>query len=255
MVQFEHYGIWLDDREIRLPETDKVISILSGGMDSSIMTMLLVKYYGEGNVYPISFDYNQKQVVEISRAKALCEKIKTAEHKTFDLSILGDIAKPICANISDTDVDMPTIKDVLGDPQPVTYVPFRNMILLTLAMSYAETLGIQNVFTGLQVHDEYGYWDTTERFVLSMNDVAEQNRTHKVIIEAPFLHLSKIDELKICEAMNSIELLKHSLTCYNPDKDGKSCGKCPSCSERINAFIQTGIKDPIDYQIEIPWSK
>ena len=70
-----------------------------------------------------------------------------------------------------------------------------DMILLTLVMSYAETLKINHVFTGLQIHDEYGYWDTTERFVNSMNDVAKQNRTHMVNIEAPFLHLSKIDEL------------------------------------------------------------
>ncbi len=238
---------------IDLPDTKKVISIISGGMDSSIMTIMLAKHYGAENVFPISFDYNQKQVYEISLAQELTKELGTAEHKVFDLSILGDIAKPICANISDTDVDMPTIKDVLGDPQPVTYVPFRNTILLTLAMSYAETIKVNHVFTGLQVHDEYGYWDTTERFVKSVNDVAIQNRTHKVIIEAPFLHLSKTDELKICEQLNSISMLKNTLTCYDPDINGKSCGKCPSCSERINAFMQMSMKDPIDYQIDIPW--
>jgi 7-cyano-7-deazaguanine synthase len=253
MVEFTHDSIkFLDDRVIKLPEADKVVSILSGGMDSSIMTILLVKYYGAENVYPISFDYNQKQVVEVDRAKALCKEIKTAEHKTFDLSVLGEIAKPMCANIAGTDVEMPTIKDVLGDPQPVTYVPFRNMILLTLAMSYAETIDSNDVFTGLQVHDEYGYWDTTGPFVDSLNAVANQNRTHRVAIRAPFLQLSKIDELKICEGMDAISLLKHSLTCYNP-KDGKSCGKCPSCSERINSFMKLNLVDPIDYQVEIPW--
>ena len=240
--------------EIILPEADKVVSILSGGMDSSIMTILLVKYYGAQNVYPISFDYNQKQVVEIDRAKTLCKKLKTAEHKTFDLSVLGEIAKPMCANIAGTDINMPTIKDVLGDPQPVTYVPFRNMILLTLAMSYAETIDANDVFTGLQVHDEYGYWDTTGAFVDSLNVVAKQNRTHHVAINAPFLHLSKIDELNICKEMDAIKLLEHSLTCYNP-RDGKSCGKCPSCSERINAFMKLNIIDPIEYDIDIPWKQ
>tara|TARA_Y100000310_G_scaffold101145_1_gene99051 strand:- start:302 stop:550 length:249 start_codon:yes stop_codon:yes gene_type:complete len=81
MVEFTHDSIkFLDNRVIKLPEADKVVSILSGGMDSSIMTILLVKYYGAENVYPISFDYNQKQVVEVDRAKALCKEIKTAEH-------------------------------------------------------------------------------------------------------------------------------------------------------------------------------
>jgi 7-cyano-7-deazaguanine synthase len=240
---------------MQLPDTKKVISIISGGMDSSIMTIMLANHYGAENVYPVSFDYNQKQVYEITLAQKLTKELGTNNHKIFDLSILGDIAKPICANISDSDVSMPTIKDVLGDPQPVTYVPFRNMILLTLVMSYAETLKINHVFTGLQIHDEYGYWDTTERFVNSMNDVAKQNRTHMVNIEAPFLHLSKIDELKICKKLNSIEMLSNTLTCYDPDKNGHSCGKCPSCSERINAFMKMGMVDPIKYQIEIPWQE
>ena len=238
---------------IDLPNTDKIISILSGGMDSSIMTIMLAKHYGAENVYPLSFDYNQKQLKEISLAQKLTKELGTAEHKILDLSILGDIVKPVCANISNTDIDMPTIKDVLGDPQPVTYVPFRNTILLTLAMSYAETIKINHIFTGLQVHDEYGYWDTTERFVKSLNDITVQNRTHRVTVEAPFLHLSKKEELEICIGLNAVSMLRNTLTCYNPDDDGKSCGECPSCSERINAFIQMGIMDPIDYQIDIPW--
>jgi len=251
MVKFEHDSIVVDKKWIVLPESDKVISILSGGMDSAIMTILLVKYYGARSVYPISFDYHQKQIVELDRAAALCDRLELP-HKIFDLSILGQIAKPMCANISDSDIEMPTIKDVLGDPQPVTYVPFRNMMLLTLALSYAETMDISEVFTGLQVHDEYGYWDTTLAFVDSMNAVAKQNRTHYVTVEAPFLHLSKIEELKICKEMDAVNLLEHTLTCYNP-RVGKSCGECPSCSERINAFMKLDMVDPIEYQIDIPW--
>tara|TARA_Y100000780_G_C13637886_1_gene399225 strand:+ start:90 stop:857 length:768 start_codon:yes stop_codon:yes gene_type:complete len=254
MIQFEHDSIIVNDKEIKLPEVDKVISILSGGMDSSIMTILLVKYYGADSVYPISFDYNQKQVVEVTRAADLTLELGTQPLKVFDLSVLGEIAKPMCANISDSDIKMPTIKDVLGDPQPVTYVPFRNMILLTMAMAYAEAMDIYDVFTGLQVHDEYGYWDTTGAFVDSINAVARQNRTHYVTVEAPFLHLSKTDELNICKEMDAVNLLKYTLTCYDPE-DGKSCGKCPSCSERINAFMKVGLKDPIEYRIDIEWEK
>jgi len=147
---------------------------------------------------------------------------------------------------------MPTIEDVLGDPQPPTYVPFRNLILLSLTMSYAEVTKASHVFTGLQVHDEYGYWDTTQKFVDSINAVAAQNRTHKVEVVAPFSHLSKYQEIQICREMDKFSLLYHTISCYNP-KDGLSCGKCPTCAERIANFAKVGIVDPIEYYNPIPW--
>lgn len=236
-----------------LPQTEKnVIAVLSGGLDSSVMTMMLVTKYGRDKVSAISYDYGQKQKIELEKASNLCH-ILGIKHKIIDLSILGEIAKPICANIGGTDVKMPDIKDVLGDPQPPTYVPFRNMILLSLTLSTAEVEKASHVFTGLQVHDEYGYWDTSQRFVDGINNVASQNRTHKVEIVAPFSHLSKAQEIEICKELGFIELLKSTITCYNPNELGESCGKCPSCSERIMNFMKVGIIDPIPYSIEIPW--
>ena len=236
-----------------LPETNKnAIAVLSGGLDSSVMTMLLVEKYGPSRVSAVSYDYGQKQKIELQKAANLCS-ILGIKHKIIDLSILGEIAKPICANIGGTEIEMPDIKDVLGDPQPPTYVPFRNMILLSLTMSVAEVEKASHVFTGLQVHDEYGYWDTSQRFVNSINDVASQNRTHKVEIVAPFSHLSKAQEIEICKELDKVGLLESTLTCYNPNELGQSCGKCPSCSERIQNFMKVGIKDPIPYSIEIPW--
>ena len=171
-----------------LPNTNKnVLAVLSGGLDSSVMTMMLVEKYGADKVSAVSYDYGQKQKIELEKAANLCKTLGIG-HKVIDLGILGDIAKPICANIGGTDVEMPDIQDVLGDPQPPTYVPFRNMILLSLTMSVAEVAKASHVFTGLQVHDEYGYWDTSQKFVDSMNAVASQNRTHKVEVVAPFSH-------------------------------------------------------------------
>lgn len=236
-----------------LPTTNKnVLAVLSGGLDSSVMTMLLVEKYGADRVSAVSYDYGQKQRIELEKASNLCKTLGV-KHKIIDLSILGEIAKPICANIGGTDVAMPDIKDVLGDPQPPTYVPFRNMILLSLTMSVAEVENASYVFTGLQVHDEYGYWDTSQKFVDSINAVASQNRTHKVEVIAPFSHLSKAQEIEICKELGKVELLESTLTCYNPNILGESCGKCPSCSERIMNFMKVGIKDPIPYSIEIPW--
>lgn len=243
----------LKDALKQLPYTNKnVLVSLSGGYDSGILTMLMVEKYGPDRVVALSYSYGQKQKEELNKAAELCGKLNI-QHKILDLSILGEIAKPMCANIGGTSVEMPTIQDILGDPQPPTYVPFRNMILLSLTMSAAEVAKASHVFTGLQVHDTYGYWDTTQAFVDSMNKVASQNRTHKVEILAPFSHLSKTEELQLCIEMDKLDLLKHTLTCYNPNDKGESCGICPSCSERIKAYQNMKLIDPIPYSININW--
>ena len=244
----------LEQALAQLPDTDhNVVSVLSGGLDSTILTYILVKKYGKDRVFALSYNYGQKQKRELDMARATCNWLGVA-HKVLDLSILGEIVKDVSANIGGTDVAMPTIKDVLGDPQPKTYVPFRNMILNSLAFSFAESNKASHVFTGLQVHDEYGYWDTSQRFVDSMNAVADQNRSHKVKLEAPFSALSKYEEILIAQELGDV-VFEYTLTCYDPDADGNSCGKCPSCSERIANFAKAGIKDPIPYNIDIPWDK
>jgi len=230
---------------------NNVLVVLSGGLDSSVVTMMLVDQYGRDHVKAVTFDYDQKQKIEVLKAKELCA-VLYVKHTILDLRVLAEIAKPMSANISGTDIDMPNIKEVLGDPQPVTYVPFRNMILLSLALSHAEVQGCTKVYTGLQVHDEYGYWDTTQKFVDSMNSVATQNRQKRIEILAPFSQMSKADEIEIAIELGQFDLLKHTLTCYEP-KGVLSCGKCPSCAERIMNFMKVRRKDPIPYDIEINW--
>ena len=85
-----------------------------------------------------------------------------------------------------------------------------------------------------------------------MNNVASQNRQHKVEIEAPFSQMSKADEIEVAIELGQFDLLKHTLTCYDP-KGVVSCGKCPSCAERIMNFMKVGRKDPIPYDIDIDW--
>lgn len=245
----------LNEALASLPDTDKnVVAVLSGGLDSTVMTYMLVKKYGKDRVVALSYNYGQKQKVELSQASLTCARLNI-KHEILDLTILGHIARGVCANIAGTDVEMPTIRDVLGDPQPKTYVPFRNMILNSLAFSFAEANDASHVFTGLQVHDEYGYWDTTQKFVDSMNAVAAQNRTHKVSLEAPFSLLSKHHEIEIMRELDELDGLEYTLTCYNPNEAGESCGKCPSCSERIMNFAKANVVDPIKYSVNLPWSE
>lgn len=244
----------LEQALARLPDTQhNVVSVLSGGLDSTILTYILVKKYGKDRVFALSYDYGQKQRRELVMASITTNQLGI-KHRILNLGVLGEIVKEVSANISGTDVSMPSIKDVLGDPQPKTYVPFRNMILNSIAFSFAESNKASYVFTGLQVHDQYGYWDTTQRFVDSMNAVADQNRSHKVKMDAPFSHLSKYEEILIAKELGNVHL-EYTLTCYNPDADGNSCGKCPSCSERIANFAKAGVKDPIPYSIDIPWNE
>jgi 7-cyano-7-deazaguanine synthase len=234
-----------------LPDVEKVVMILSGGLDSTIAMRLAVERYGAENVLALTFNYGQKQSVEIERAKQSTSYLGVT-HRVIDASFLGEISQGFSANV-DTDIAMPTIKDVIGNPRPLTYVPNRNMILLSIAAAYAETVNAEAIFCGLQATDEYSYHDTTPRFVGKLNDVLDENRILKIKIYAPFATLSKRDELKLLAEIDDMKLVEYTLTCYNPDSDHKSCGKCPSCAERISAFMVNKIKDPIPYSVNIPW--
>lgn len=235
-----------------LPNTKGCVVILSGGMDSTITMRLAIEKYGKENVSALTFNYGQKQAHEIRMAKASTTHLGVA-HKVIDASFLGDISQGFSANV-DKNIDMPTIHDVLGDPRPKTYVPNRNMILMSIAAAYAETRNVDTILCGLQVHDEYGYHDTTQRWVDKVNDLLSENRIIKIKLVAPFSKLSKYDELKILQELDgNLMLTMFTLTCYNPNTDNQSCGKCPSCSERIANFAKLGERDIIPYSSNIPW--
>lgn len=235
-----------------LPDTKGCVVILSGGMDSTITMRLAVEKYGAENVSALTFFYGQKQQREIDMARMSTQMLRV-KHKVIDASFLGDISKGFSANV-DTDIEMPTIKDVLGDPRPKTYVPNRNMILMSIAAAFAETQNVDTILCGLQVHDEYGYHDTTQRWVNKVNDLLSENRIIKIKLVAPFSQLSKFDELEILRELDrNVELTLFTLTCYNPNSEGESCGKCPSCSERIANFAKIGTRDLIKYSVDVPW--
>jgi len=234
-----------------LPDGGAIV-ILSGGMDSTIAMRLCVERYGAKNVRALTFDYGQKQSAEVGKART-STSLLGVEHKVLQLPFMFEIGKGFSANL-DPEIDMPTIKDVLGDPRPKTYVPNRNMILMSIAAAYAETANMNNVYMGLQQNDEYNYHDTTQRFVDKVNNVLSENRIIKIAIQAPFSSLTKQQEIKMLfELDGNVDLLQHTLTCYNPNEHNESCGNCPSCSERIKAFMYNKIKDPIKYSKNIIW--
>jgi len=230
----------------------KVISILSGGLDSTIMTYMLVDKFGAENVTAMSFEYGQTLNVEIDCARRTTEKLGI-EHKIVDVTFIKDLAPNACALFTDSTVDVPTVTQVLGDPQPDTYVPCRNQLFTTIAMSFAESIHAEQIYLGIQSQDEYSYWDTTTYWLDAMNALSSLNRKHKMEIIGPWVKKTKADEIRI-----GVELgvpFEDTWSCYAGDHGEGACGVCPSCADRIANFILAKVKDPIPYIIgdRIPW--
>lgn len=234
----------------KLPNVKKVVSVLSGGLDSTTLTYLLAEFYGTENVNCLTFNYGQKQVLETIRAQFTCAELNINQ-KVLDISFLGEIVASVSANIQGTNIKMPTIREVLGDPSPPTTVPFRNGILSAIALAYAEANGCEAVFLGIQSNDSYSYPDTSEEFFAALNSAARLNRKHHIQLYTPFIRLDKTTEIAIGTMLNVD--YRNTLTCYNPTPDGKSCSSCPSCAERIQGFKKNGLVDPLKYTIEINW--
>lgn len=244
---------------------NKVV-VLSGGLDSSILTYKLVTEFGKDRVKALSFNYGQKHSLELGCAKTTCEKLGI-EHRVIDISFIGDIIAPVSALSNRGLVSTPTIQDVIGDPQPPTYVPFRNMLMCSLAFTFAESSNADAIYLGLQVHDEYSYWDTSQYFIDAINNIASLNRTYPVKLEAPFAHMAKWEEIEIGKELKVP--FKDTWTCYDPqylpwqgpgnsvpsDYDAVACGVCPSCAERIMNFAKAGLADPVLYNGVIDWDK
>lgn len=222
----------------------KKIVILSGGLDSTVALYKTVSEIGAENTFALSFDYNQKHKIELQKALISTKKLGV-NHKIIDIGFFGELIKEKSALSGSSDsIQVPSIEDVLGHPQPVTYVPFRNGLFSMLAFSYAECVEAEGIVIGLQAHDLYQYWDTTLDTVQKLNEYAKLNREILIQIEAPFVNMSKAEEIKL-----GVELkvpFEDTHTCYDP-QNNKSCGKCPSCAERIQNFELAGVKDPIEY--------
>ena len=228
-------------------DQNKGVVILSGGLDSTILTNLLHHYSTNPseNLYALSFCYNQRHKIELEKASKTCELLNI-KHKIIHIEFLSDIIENVSALSGNKKIDVPTMDEVKDNSQPITYVPFRNMLFLTLAASFAESNDCKYILIGAQAGDLYGYWDCTSEFMSSFNEVLKLNRKHNIKLVAPFVKMSKAEEIIIGDNLKVDFSNTH--TCYNGvDEFGRSCGKCPTCTERLNNFAKVGIKDPIKY--------
>ncbi len=220
------------------------VVLLSGGMDSATLLHHVVKNLKRGPVYALSYNYGQRHSKELECARRQAELVGVASHRVIDISFLGEVLKGASVLLPGGP-PVPDLRklDKSQLDQPPTYVPNRNMILLAIAAAYAEANGICEVFYGAHALDAYGYWDCTAEFVERLNDVLALNRRTAVTIHAPFTGMKKAESLRL-----GLELgVDYSLTwsCYRGQE--KACGTCPTCVERLNAFHELGLEDPLPY--------
>ncbi len=219
----------------------KAIVLLSGGLDSTT-ALYLAKNQGFDELYAITFLYGQKHDKELKSAQAVAKAVGVKEHKIVNL-LLNQ-----WHGCSLTDPDM-EVKD--GDAErtdiPDTYVPARNMVFLSVAASWADALDITDIFIGVSEVDYSGYVDCREEFIKAMEQavnlgtVLGAEKKQHITIHAPFMHMTKAEEVKLGEQLGVDFGL--TWTCYRGGD--KPCGTCDSCLLRAKAFEEAGVTDPL----------
>jgi len=223
----------------------KAVVLLSGGIDSAT-TLAIAKDSGY-EVYAISFRYGQRHHFEIEAAKKIAIDMGVKRHfiTYIDLTSFGGSA------LTD-DIPVPKIGEVedIGKEIPVTYVPARNIIFLSLALGWAEVLGVSDIFIGVNVVDYSGYPDCRSEFIEAFEKAANLGTRNgvkgkKIKIHTPLISLSKAEIIRKGIKLGVDYSLTHS--CYDPDANGRACGKCDSCLLRKKGFEKAGVEDPTIY--------
>ena len=220
-------------------QNTKVVLILSGGMDS---TTLLYDLLSQGyEVYALGFNYGQRHKKELSCAKETC-KTFGVPYKVVSLAVLNKVAP---SSLTRKDIDVPEGRYDAYNMR-LTVVPNRNMVMISIATSYAIGIGATKLFYGAHAGDHVIYLDCRPEFVNAMQKSIKLCDEHQIDLEAPYLKFDKGDILE-----RGIELqvdYSKTWTCYKGKE--KACGKCGSCDERLEAFAKNGVTDPLRYEDE-----
>jgi 7-cyano-7-deazaguanine synthase len=220
----------------------RAVVLLSGGLDSA--TVLAIAKAEGYACHTISFDYGQRHRAELAASAILSEKMGAVEHKVIniDLTAIGGSA------LTDTSIAVPEEEQ---EGIPVTYVPARNTVFMSIALGWAEVLEAEAIFVGVNAVDYSGYPDCRPEYIAAFEKMANLATRSGVEgqplrIETPLIDLSKQEIIKRGTQLG----VDYGLTvsCYQADAEGRACGQCDSCRFRRQGFEQAGIADPTRYQ-------
>ena len=225
-----------------MENTNKAIVLISGGLDSAT-TLAIAKHLGF-NCHGLSFDYKQRNISELVAAKNIAVSLGTTEHKIIkiDLAQIGGSA------LTDTDISVPNVP---SEGIPVTYVPARNTIFLSISSSFAERYEINDIFLGVNKIDYSGYPDCRPEYIEAFEKMINLGTKrgvegNKLNIHTPLINMSKA-EIILKGTQLKVDYSK-TLSCYSPNKEGHSCGVCDSCRFRKQGFLDANIEDPTIYK-------
>lgn len=223
---------------------NRAVCLLSGGLDSAVCLALARR---EGyECYALSFDYGQRHRIELDAARRIAASLGAARHQVIAVDLRAFGGSALTDNIA-----VPTLRssDEMAAGIPVTYVPARNTIFLSLALAWAEVLEAADLFIGVNAIDYSGYPDCRPEFIEAFERMANLATRAGVEgatvlrIQTPLIRLSKADIVRLGRDLG----LDFSLTrsCYDPDEAGRACGRCDSCLLRHKGFAEAGIDDPV----------
>ncbi len=222
---------------------EKAVVLLSGGLDSA--TCLAVARDRNLECYALSFDYGQRHRCELEAARRVAAHLGAIDHRIFDLNLRqwGGSA------LTDEGLSVPDAEESKGIP--ITYVPARNLVFLSLAGAWAEAIGAREIFIGVNSVDYSGYPDCRAEFITAFTAAINAgtraaDEDWKWRISTPLQTLGKAEIIKLGTSLG----VDYSLTvsCYNPDASGRACGRCASCALRREGFRAAGVADPTVYQ-------
>lgn len=223
----------------------KAVVLLSGGIDST--TTLAIARNGGHEAYALTFRYGQRHTHEIEAAARVAGSLGAARQVVLDIDL-----RSFGGSALTDDIEVPKGRDpsAISRDIPITYVPARNTIFLSFALAFAETLGAQDIFIGVNALDYSGYPDCRPEYISAFERLA--NLATKAGVEgkpfrihAPLIAMTKAQIIRTGTALG----VDYSLTttCYDPSPEGKACGRCDACMLRLQGFREAGMDDPVPY--------
>ncbi|PNV83517.1 MAG: 7-cyano-7-deazaguanine synthase QueC [Sulfurimonas sp.] len=223
-----------------ITKNKRALCVMSGGMDSTLSAYIMKKTGYE--IVAVHFNYEQRtEAKELTCFHAICDELKVISRYVLDLNFFAQIG---ASALTDKNIEVPT--GGIQECVPVTYVPFRNGIFLSMAAAIAEKEGAEVIAIGVVEEDSSGYPDCRESFIQSMQrtiNLGTKDDTN-IVIEMPLVHLKKSQIVKYALELNVP--LNLTWSCYK--SEDKACGVCDSCRLRLRGFDAAGVKDPIEYQ-------